>query len=76
MMWNPWDQFKEVKPDNAIIPIDEPPCPSCIYWLPAQIIKFVPKENGVEQVVDSIQCCHTPKEMERDFSCYNERTIK
>lgn len=63
MKWQPWEDFKEVRPYN--VAIEGPPCKDCAYWDP--IIKYMGRH------FDGVICCHAGEQF-RDFSCYKEKS--
>lgn len=74
--WEPWS---DASPDldappatNHGQPIQGPPCVGCRYWRPQW--NYARTERGI--TFDGIQCCHTPNDMESDFSCFRPKEQK
>ena len=65
--WKPWEQFKATA---EVLPIHEPPCPSCHFWNPQR--KWT--EYLASQQFDGVILCHN-EDMHGDFSCYRVRKV-
>lgn len=62
--WEPWEKYKPTNNDN-VLPIKEPPCKSCKFFLPHRKYFQDGTYNGVT-ICGKDYMCH-------DFSCYSSK---
>ena len=63
MKWQPWEDYKNVKPVE--LDIKEPPCKHCRHFKPSIITNRHGEFDGV------VICCND--DMYHDFSCYEPK---
>ncbi len=59
----------EIEAIKSMLTMAGPPCARC-HFFRFELNKLVAQGRNI---YDGYQFCHTPKDMERDFSCFRER---
>jgi hypothetical protein len=67
MSWSPMTYAQTWA--GAVLPITNPPCATCSYWLPQPV--FHQSAAGAI-VADGVILCHADKQS-KDFTCYVEK---
>ena len=63
-----WSGIKITMHPLPRLPIEAPPCPTCLYWNP-QVTYYATWQGAVPEC---IKCCHA-EQMHHDFSCFDPR---